>query len=54
MRRNYFLNIILLLIILPNANYVTAINAISPINASQQDCINILISYNSIIWQMRL
>ncbi len=54
MRRNYFLNIILLLIILPNANYVTAINAISPINASQQDSINILISYNSIIWQMRL
>ena len=36
MRRNYFLNIILLLIILPNANYVTAINAISPINASRK------------------
>lgn len=35
-------------------NYVTAINAISPINASQQDSINILICYNSIIWQMKM
>ena len=49
MRRNYFLNSILLLIILPNGNYVTAINTVFSINASQQDSINILICNTTVL-----